>query len=287
MQNSAIEQQQILKKPSFKSSFKFAWPFPDRPTWLYRIQSNIVIFGVFCFAKLVLCGLNQIKISSEHKKIFLDLIEDNTRPLITIANHRSVVDDPLVWALFSFKEFCSNISRFRYILAANDICFTNTLYNTFFSLGRCVPCVRGDGVFQRGVDLCIDKLSNNGWVHIFPEAEVTTTPIRIKWGVARMIADSKLPPILLPMWTRGMADAWPNTKPYFPRIGKTVEIHVGTPLDTSIWISEPTIENETELQRRKRLADLVQEKLYSLGERVENKKFIIGERRKKNEFKMN
>ncbi|KAL7071826.1 hypothetical protein ACQ4LE_008884 [Meloidogyne hapla] len=270
MQNSAIQQNQLLKK-----SFNFAWPFPERPSWLWRLQSNVVIFGVFCFAKFVLCGLNQIKISTEHKKIFLDLIEDKTRPLITIANHRSVVDDPLVWALFSFKEFCRNISRFRYILAANDICFTNTLYNHFFSLGRCVPCVRGDGVFQRGVDLCVDRLSNNGWVHIFPEAEVTTTPIRIKWGVARMIADSKLPPILLPMWTRGMATAWPNTRPYFPRIGKTVEIHVGTPIDTAIWISASPMENGTELQRRKRLADLVQERLYSLGEQVEKHKFVI------------
>nr|CAD2180417.1 unnamed protein product [Meloidogyne enterolobii] len=200
-----------------------------------------------------------------------------------MANHRSVVDDPLVWALFSFKEFCGNISRFRYILAANDICFTNILYNHFFALGRCVPCVRGDGVFQRGVNLCVDRLSNNGWVHIFPEAEVTTTPIRIKWGVARMIADSKLPPILLPMWTRGMADAWPNTRPYFPRIGKTVEIHIGTPIDTAIWISASPMEDETELQRRKRLADLVQEKLYALGEQVEKQKFVIGERKKNSE----
>uniref|UniRef100_A0A914KPT6 Tafazzin family protein n=2 Tax=Meloidogyne incognita group TaxID=654580 RepID=A0A914KPT6_MELIC len=274
MQNSAIQ------TPLLKKSFNFAWPFPERQTWLYRLQSNVVIFGVFCFAKFVLCGLNKIKISSEHKKIFLDLIEDKTRPLITMANHRSVVDDPLVWALFSFKEFCGNISRFRYILAANDICFTNILYNHFFALGRCVPCVRGDGVFQRGVNLCVDRLSNNGWVHIFPEAEVTTTPIRIKWGVARMIADSKLPPILLPMWTRGMADAWPNTRPYFPRIGKTVEIHIGTPIDTAIWISASPMEDETELQRRKRLADLVQEKLYALGEQVEKQKFVIGERKK-------
>uniref|UniRef100_A0A914L721 Tafazzin family protein n=1 Tax=Meloidogyne incognita TaxID=6306 RepID=A0A914L721_MELIC len=106
MQNSAIQ------TPLLKKSFNFAWPFPERQTWLYRLQSNVVIFGVFCFAKFVLCGLNKIKISSEHKKIFLDLIEDKTRPLITMANHRSVVDDPLVWALFSFKEFCGNISRF-------------------------------------------------------------------------------------------------------------------------------------------------------------------------------
>jgi len=43
------------------------------------------------------------------------------------------------------------------------------------------------------------------------------------------------------------------------------------------------MENETELQRRKRLADLVQERLYSLGEQVEKHKFDIKERSKNNE----
>ena len=44
------------------------------------------------------------------------------------------------------------------------------------------------------------------------------------------------------------------------------------------------MEDETELQRRKRLADLVQEKLYALGEQVEKQKFVIGERKKNSEF---
>ena len=43
------------------------------------------------------------------------------------------------------------------------------------------------------------------------------------------------------------------------------------------------MEDETELQRRKRLADLVQEKLYALGEQVEKQKFVIGERKKNSE----
>uniref|UniRef100_A0A0M3HFR6 Tafazzin family protein n=1 Tax=Ascaris lumbricoides TaxID=6252 RepID=A0A0M3HFR6_ASCLU len=61
-------------------------------------------------------------------------------------------------------------------------------YFRFFSLGLCVPVVRGAGVYQRGVDFCIEKLAENRWVHVFPEGKVTPHPIRIKWGVARMVS---------------------------------------------------------------------------------------------------
>lgn len=53
-----------------------------------------------------------------------------------------------------------------------------------------MPIVRGAGVYQKGVDFCIDKLSENQWIHIFPEGKVTPFPIRIKWGVARMVGCS-------------------------------------------------------------------------------------------------
>jgi monolysocardiolipin acyltransferase len=88
-----------------------------------------------------------------------------------------------------------------------------------FSLGRCIPCVRGEGIFQRGVDECISVLSKNEWVHVFPEGKVTLTPIRIKWGVARMIEETKTAPILLPIWIDGMESILSTTKPYYPRFG--------------------------------------------------------------------
>lgn len=88
-----------------------------------------------------------------------------------------------------------------------------------FSLGRCIPCVRGEGIFQKGVDECISALARNDWVHVFPEGKVTLTPIRIKWGVARMIEETKTPPILLPIWLDGMESMLSDTKPYYPRIG--------------------------------------------------------------------
>jgi len=65
-------------------------------------------------------------------------------------------------------------------------------------------------------------------------------------------------------------------------------VFVGNPVDTAHWLtpaspSTPTRENgrkveETELERRKRLADLVQAELFGLGKRVEEMAMEAGRR---------
>ncbi|VDK57153.1 unnamed protein product [Anisakis simplex] len=171
---------------STTDGFKFAWPFPRKPSLLYKIKSRAVMIMVETFAKS-LFALNLNRITVINRERLIRLVVDRTRPLITVANHRCMIDDPLVWALFSWREFFANLSRCRYTLTAHNICFTKAWHTTLFSLGRCVPVVRGAGVRQKGVDFCIEKLADNNWVHVFPEGKVTPHPIRIKWGVARLV----------------------------------------------------------------------------------------------------
>uniref|UniRef100_A0A1I7YWC5 Tafazzin family protein n=1 Tax=Steinernema glaseri TaxID=37863 RepID=A0A1I7YWC5_9BILA len=78
--------------------------------------------------------------------------------------------------------------------------------------------------------------------------------------------DAKLPPIVLPIWVTGMDSVWPTKKPYYPRFGQSVEITVGEPLDMQLIL--PTLRTSTELDRRKELADIIQGRLFSLGEAV-------------------
>uniref|UniRef100_F1L6A9 Tafazzin family protein n=1 Tax=Ascaris suum TaxID=6253 RepID=F1L6A9_ASCSU len=246
--------------------YKFEWPFPRRSSLLFKICSNIVLTSVFLASKL-LFSFNWNRITVSNKEKLLRLLADRSRPLITIANHRCTVDDPLLWTIFSFREFFANVSRFRYALAAHNICFTNAWHSKFFSLGLCVPVVRGAGVYQRGVDFCIEKLAENRWVHVFPEGKVTPHPIRIKWGVARMIMECPTPPMVLPIWIQRMNEVWSPSPPYHPLFGKHVHVTIGDELDMRECL--PHLCGNTEIERRKAIADLVQERLFDLGEKLE------------------
>lgn len=209
-------------------------------------------------------GINQLHV--KHRERFLTALKDESRPLITVANHRCNIDDPLMWAMMSWTEFFSTIHRQRYTLAAHNICFTTQLHTTFFSLGRCVPCVRGGGVFQKGMDFSVEALNKNQWVHIFPEAKVAEAPIRIKWGVGRLVLEPTISPIIIPIWLKGMDEVWPGIKPFYPRFKKKVEMVVGEPWDPTEFRKKLLKSDYSERQKRKLATDRVQRLMFNLAE---------------------
>uniref|UniRef100_A0A8R1I5J3 Tafazzin family protein n=1 Tax=Caenorhabditis japonica TaxID=281687 RepID=A0A8R1I5J3_CAEJA len=257
-------------KSNDAQGFRFAWPFPKEPSLAYRVKSYMTMSFVTSVSKIMfLGGINKLIV--HNKETFVKILEDDTRPLITVSNHRSNIDDPLMWCILKFREFWRYKGRHRYTLAAHNICFTQQWHTTIFSLGRCVPCVRGEGVYQQGMDFCVEMLNKNKWVHIFPEGKVCRKddePLRFKWGVGRLVMDATADPLILPIWCKNMESVWPVQPPYYPKFGNKVEVHIGEPFSLSELKQKILGKNLTVEEMRKIITDEVQMRMYQLGEKV-------------------
>lgn len=133
--------------------------------------------------------------------------------------------------------------------------------------GKCIPVIRGAGVYQPAVDLCIQKLNLGDWVHIFPEGKVNMTKenLRIKWGIGRIIYESTKLPIILPVYHLGMDDVLPNTEPYILKTGRNVTMNIGKPIDLSHLILDLKDKNVPEPEARKIITDAIQKEMEVSG----------------------
>jgi monolysocardiolipin acyltransferase len=140
-------------------------------------------------------------------------------PLITLSNHTSCVDDAVLWSLLPYRMLAS-VRGQRWVPGAKEVIFTNSLFTYYFSRGKLVPVVRGNGVYQEGMDFLISKLQDGAWVHIYPEGKIIAdhSYIRHKWGVGRLVAECTETPTVIPLWHVGMDDLLPNRRPYIPQL---------------------------------------------------------------------
>ncbi|XP_011698451.1 PREDICTED: tafazzin homolog isoform X1 [Wasmannia auropunctata] len=247
--------------------YDIKWIIPQlrNPSRLWNIASNLTFIAVGIFSKIIIEWLNKTTVYNKHIIVSaLDLRPKNV-PLITVSNHHSCFDDPGIWATLDCRHGFSR-SKMRWSLAAHDICFTNVWHSYFFMLGKCIPVVRGDGVYQEAMDFCIERLALGDWVHVFPEGKVNMLKeeMRLKWGVGRLILESPVTPIVIPICHFGMDEVLPNEPPYMLKVGKRVTMNYGEPIDLSGLLAELRESQASEMEARKAITDHIQEELIRL-----------------------
>ncbi|KAI8816288.1 acyltransferase-domain-containing protein [Fimicolochytrium jonesii] len=212
-------------------------------------------------------------------RLFRTVLEKTDRPLITVANHASMCDDPGMWGVLPWS-ILTHKHRMRWSMGAKEICFTTPLTSWFFASGQVIPTVRGDGIYQPAVNKAIEKLNDNAWIHVStPSGKInqeSTDLLPFRWGVARLIMESKVPPLFIPIWHKGFVDVMPEaTDFYFPRPRAEVVLAYGEPIDFAangvldharslpdpkaarIYLTEQVFKSTVALQRatEKRLGD--------------------------------
>ncbi|KAF2347923.1 Phospholipid/glycerol acyltransferase [Trinorchestia longiramus] len=169
------------------------WPFPDMSRGIptpYIVKSAAVVPFVGTISKIWLCHLNSVTVHNGATFSWWVNKRPLDQPLITVSNHHSCLDDPLLYGVLPWQSLWS-AQCMRWSLAAHDVLFTRRFHSWFFSAGKCVPCIRGEGVFQHGMDFCCSRLREGCWVHIFPEGKVNEKheTMRLKWGIGRLVYD--------------------------------------------------------------------------------------------------
>ncbi|KAL9955860.1 hypothetical protein ACROYT_G037253 [Oculina patagonica] len=162
------------------------WPLEmsvmERLSW--RFQSAVVLGLVGLSSKIFLEWFNYVR------KYNFDTLERNAEdrpdgvPLVTVCNHTSCLDDPCLWGLMKMRSVLNTRKKVRWTLGARELLFSTPLRSSFFSRAKAIPVVRGDGVYQQGVDVAIEQLNKGQWVHVFPEGAINVNDAikRLKWG---------------------------------------------------------------------------------------------------------
>ncbi|KAI9205147.1 uncharacterized protein BJ171DRAFT_503117 [Polychytrium aggregatum] len=232
--------------------------------------ARIFIIGlVGMFFKLSLKLFFNVK--TFHKERLIDMVSNRgERPLITVANHSSTMDDPMLFSILPTSVLLGDPDKMRWSFGAKEVVFINDLIGKFFFAGNVYPIVRGNGIFQPAMDIAVDKVQNNQWVHLFSEARINQEDEmdRFKWGVARLIMESKTPPVVVPFWHKGMVKVMPeSSRIRLPRPFKTLVLAYGEPIDFKDLL--PKLQGKDLAETRSNITEYIRSKMIELQRQTE------------------
>ena len=201
---------------------------------LHALGRRVVISVTTGLAKFLIPLRSTVEVHNlDRLHRFADRPRAGGAPLITVANHHSVLDDP---AMMSFIAPAAP-EKLRWSICTEEICFKDGFPATWFSLGKAVPVARGASIYQKGVAALQDRVNAGEWVHVFAEARTWQEggkPRRdaegrwcsasgrcgppgaalgpLQWGVGKVVANAAAPPVVVPVYHTGMADVAPQNE---------------------------------------------------------------------------
>jgi monolysocardiolipin acyltransferase len=217
---------------------------------------SITIGSTMTFSRMVMQVLNETHI--DNIEVFhrqYDAVDE--RPLLTVSNHSSIADDPFIVGLFLPQKYDWDSSKHRWSMCKEDICYKNRALASYFSTGKTLPIRQGAGITQNALRIFAEKLKPGGWCHIFPEGHTwqcgrvggddrwNDWRPYMRWGVGKVIATAKVPPVVLPVYHTGMEEMFPQEgqlrKVVFSEgkmTGRKIRVRFGTPIEFTDLLEE-------------------------------------------------
>ncbi|KAK6364764.1 Lyso-phosphatidylcholine acyltransferase [Exophiala oligosperma] len=134
------------------------YPNAEQPSLFWRAATHQTLLAVSALTRAFLYGLNKTEVHGLPR--FLDLLKSRSdyktrrKGLLTVSNHISVMDDPLIWGVIplSFAAVHGYMNH-RWSFGSHDICFQNAPLSHFFTMGQVLPTHRSahspyGGLFQ-------------------------------------------------------------------------------------------------------------------------------------------
>lgn len=236
----------------------------DRP-----FLANALMGTIGTTAKLFTKMLGEVKVFNGH--ILHDAVRNRSKglPLITCANHRCTVDDPVIWGALLDTPTLFQASKMRWTLGAQELMFKNRVDSWFFSTGQVIPIVRGQGLNQPGVAKALQVLDAGEWVHVFPEGKINKSPdmLKLRWGCGKLVQAACIPPMVIPIFHDGLELIMPGSwlpHPFF----KKLIILVGQPLHFDALLDAHRKAGTSELDVRIDITKRVETEICALQQKV-------------------
>ncbi|XP_011036866.1 PREDICTED: tafazzin [Populus euphratica] len=244
----------------------------DEESVIIRMVQSVAVPLLGNMCHVFMHGLNRVQVYGVEKLHDALLHRPKNKPLLTVSNHVASVDDPFIIASLLPPSVLMDAQNLRWTLCASDRCFKNPVSSAFFQSVKVLPVARGEGIYQKGMDMAIAKLNSGSWVHIFPEGSRSRdggkTMGSSKRGVGRLILDADTVPLVIPFVHTGMQEIMPMGAT-LPRIGKRVTVLLGDPIHFDDILGAEGDENISRGKMYDAVASRIGQRLQQLKVQVE------------------